>query len=114
MSIKKTIREFFDPRFSTEEVENSKLKCNLPFESSDMFYDDLKRGYPTTILGAIKTPAGILMQVSWNQHGECTNQGVRLESFDMVRPTQKEIDSARPILVSSVVIFFAGVIYAIF
>jgi len=98
MSFKTIIRNFFDPRFTTEEVENSKLKCNFHFESTDMFFDDEKRGFPTNILGVIKTPAGTLLSVSWNQHGECTSQGIRLKSFDLVRPTQKEIDSARPVL----------------
>jgi len=114
MSIKKIINELFDPRFSTEEVENSKLKCNFPFESTDMFYDDLKRGFPTNILGVIKTPNGALLSVSWNQHGECTSQGVRLKSFDLVRPTQKVIDSEKTIVVSTIVICFASILYAIF
>lgn len=114
MSIKKIIREFFDPRFSTQEIENSKLRCNLQFTTNDMYFDDEKRGFPTHICGTIKTGRGNIILASWNQHGECTVKGKRIKSFDMVRPTQKEIDSSRPILVSTVVLFFASIIYAIF
>jgi hypothetical protein len=114
MTFKTTIRNFFDPRFSTEDVENSKLKCNLHFRTLDMYFDDKKKGFPTHIIGVVKTPAGALLKVSWNQHGECVSEGIRLHSFDLVRPTQKEIDAARPLMTSMVILFIASVVYAIF
>lgn len=103
MSIKKIIREFFEPRFSTQEIESSKLKCNLRFETTDLFYDDGKRGFPTHILGYVKTRPGRLLSASWNQHGECTVKGIRVKSYDMVRPTQSQMDSGKSVITSLVV-----------
>ena len=93
MIFKKFIRNFFDPRFSTSEIETSRLKCNLSFSTNDMYFDDRRRGYPTHICGIVKTRRGVIIIASWNQHGECKVKGVRVKSFDLVRPTQSEIDS---------------------
>lgn len=114
MSIKKFIRDFFEPRFSTQEIENSKLKCNLSFSTTDMFYDDEKRGFPTHILGNVKTQRGILLPASWNQRGECTVKGKRVRSFDMVRPTQSEMDSAKSVFTSLVVALIVILVCIIF
>lgn len=114
MNFKKIISEFFDPRFSTDEIENSKLKCNLSFETTGMFYDDEKRGFPTHILGIVKTKRGIPLHASWNQHGECTVKGIRVKSFDLVRPTQSQMDSGKSVLTSLVVGLIVITVCAIF
>jgi hypothetical protein len=106
MNIKTIIGDFFYPRFSTAEIESSKLKCNLEFEATGFYYDDEKRGFPTHILGYIKTRKGHLLHASYNKYGECTIKGKRIKSFDLVRPSQKEIDAASSIVTS----LFIGVI----
>ena len=113
MIFKKTFSDLFNPRFSTGEIESSKLKCNLHFETTDLYFDDLKRGYPTHILGFVKTKRGIKIRSAWNQQGECWVTGIRVKSFDMIRPTQREMDSAKTVAISTMVLFSASVVYAI-
>jgi len=113
MIFKKTFSDLFNPRFSTDEIESCKLKCNLHFETTDLYFDDLKPGYPTHILGFIKTPRGIDIFASWNQNGECSVNSLRVKSFDMIRPTQREMDSAKTVAISTMVLFFVSVVYAI-
>lgn len=114
MNLKRIITEIFDPRFSTEEIQNSKLKYGITFEVTDLFFDDEKPHFPTHILGVVKTQNGIRIQCSWNRHGECTHQGNRVKSFDLIRPTQGEIDSARTVGTSLMVFIVLIIISNLF
>ena len=114
MSIKKIVREFLDPRFSTQEIENSRLRSNLNFDLVDFYYNDEKEGYPTHVSGTIKTGHGIIIQANWDQHGECTVKGKRIRSFYLIRETRSEIDSSRTIGTVTLVGLLALLIRAIF
>ena len=114
MNIRKTFKAIMVPRFSTEEVESSRLRSNLIFEASSFFFDDGKKGYPTLVLGWITTTRDHLIRAAWNKYGECTVQGKRIKSFDLIRPTQGEIDSARSIAESMVAGLIVIIICIIF
>jgi len=114
MNIKTIIREFFDPRFSTLEIEKSKLRCNLSFGTTDMYFDDEKRGFPTHVVGFIKTRRGHCLPSSWNKYGECKMNGKRIKAFDLVRPSRLETAPARPVINSILfvmIIILVGIIF---
>lgn len=75
-------------RFTTEEMETSKLKHDWEFVISSIYYEDEKVKLPSKAVGFIKTPQGNTILVQWNQYGECLHQGIRVESFDLIKPTQ--------------------------
>lgn len=106
MDIKNTIKDFVEPRFSTEEMERSTLRCGLPdFKVSGMYYDDELSGFPSHAFGHILTPDGYTIQTYWNKHGECMVKGRRQIAFDLIKPTRirQEEDSARAVCASLIV-----------
>ncbi len=95
MNIKEISKAIMVPRFSTEEIEGSKLRGGLSFRSTTLFFDDLKPGLPTLVLGYVTTKKKNSIHATWNKYGECFVQRKRIKSFDLIRPTQREIDSQK-------------------
>jgi len=94
MNIKQIASEIANPRFTTEEMETSHTRCRFEFKITSMLFDDKPR-FPTRAYGNVKTDCGHVINVNWNEHGECHHQNNRMTAFDLVRPTQGEIDSAK-------------------
>lgn len=114
MSISLIFREITEPRFSTEEMETSRTKCFFDFEISSMYYDDERHHLPTHAFGWVLPPRSKPIRARWNKHGECLVNSVRLTAFDLVRQTQKEIDSARAIcesLLAGLVVIIICIIF---
>ena len=104
MNIKKTIKEIINPRFSIDEIENSHTKCGFEFKITALFFDDNKRHFPTKALGWIDPVQESKIIATWNQHGECWVNGNRIISFDLVRPTLKEIEALKPVFMGMIFI----------
>lgn len=86
------IEDFLNPRFSTEEFELSRTQCEFNHGVTSMYYDDHIPNLPTHVIGYIQPPAGAKLQLAtWNRFGECTMEGLRVKSFDLVRPNHKYI-----------------------
>jgi hypothetical protein len=114
MSILSTLREIQDPRFSTEEMETSKLKCGFDFKITSMYYDDLQKGLPSHAFGWVHPPNSVPIPAYWSKHGECMINSMRVKSFDLHRNTQNYIDSATIAGESLLVGFIVIVICVIF
>lgn len=102
MNINKIFKEFVNPRLTTQEMENSQTKCGCEFQIITMFFDDNKPHLPTMAIGKINTGQGLKIPATWNQYGECTVNSRRVKSFDLIAPSQKEIDEAKPVIVALV------------
>lgn len=114
MNIKTIWKEFFNPRFSTSEMENSKTRSGVKFEIATLIFDDKRQHYPTRALGRVTISASIKQIVVWDQHGECMKDGKRLPEYDLIRPTQKEIDASKPAFIAMVGLFLMLIITLIF
>ncbi len=114
MNLLATLREIHDPRFSTEEMETSKLKCGFEFSITSMYYDDGQPNLPSHACGFVVPPNVKEIPAVWNRHGECLVNQVRLKSFDLIRKTQQEIDSARAVGESMLLAIFVIIISIIF
>ena len=114
MKIKTIWKEFFNPRFTTEELENSRTRGGVKFEIKSLIFDDEREHFPTRAIGRVALKSGSMLIVVWNQHGECMYEGNRMPQFDLLRPTQKEIDAAKPVFVSMVGIIILLLITIIF
>lgn len=110
MSTSSTMRKILNPRFTLEEMEASKTKCELTFEITAVVYDDNKRNYPTVAIGTVTTGGGKPLLVNWNQFGECKSYGHRLESFDLIRPDQNELDTSNKFLLAIVIIIICSIV----
>ena len=104
MNIKKTIKEIINPRFTIDEIENGHTKGGFEFKITALFFDDNKRHFPTKALGWIDPMQESKIVATWNQHGECYVNSNRIISFDLVRPTQNEIDALRPVFLGMITI----------
>ena len=104
MNINKTIKEIINPRFSIDEIENGHTKCGFEFKITALFFDDNKRHSPTKALGWIDPVQESKIVATWNQHGECWVNGNRIISFDLIRPTQKEIGALSPVFLGMITI----------
>ena len=104
MKFKQTIKEIINPRFSIDEIENGHTKCGFEFKITAMFFDDIKRHFPTKALGWIDPVQESKIIATWNQHGQCWVNGKRIISFDLVRPTQKVIDAIKPVFLGMITI----------
>jgi hypothetical protein len=114
MSFLSTLREIHDPRFSTEEMETSKLKCGFDFKITSMYYDDQQKGMPSHAFGFVRPPNCPPFLATWNRYGECLVNSTRIKSFDLQRSTQNYIDSATIAGESLLVGFLVIVICVIF
>lgn len=112
MNIKTLLHKFFNPPFSTSEMESSRTRSGVEFNIATMIYDDDIRYCPVTALGCVKTPKGHLLHVNWDRDGHCRDNGLRMTDFDLIRPTQNEIDSAK-IVGGSVLTILVIVIFSI-
>jgi len=91
-----TPKEFFNPRYSTAEMENSKIRNgNFNYQKVHMFFDDKKEGLPTRTIGRVWKTGEKSELVTWNQFGECWMNNARFRECDMIRPNQPEIEMAR-------------------
>lgn len=96
-------------RFSTEEVENSRIRCGCEFKISSLLFDDTPN-FPVRVLGYIRTNQGHQILATWNQYGECTFEGQRIKSFDLIKRqvgdevSMKMIDES--LVIGPVVILF--------
>ena len=97
MKILAILYAIHNPRFTTEEMESSKLKCGFHFEISSMYYDDLKKDLPSHAFGWVIPPVGKPIRAVWDRNGQCLVDQVRMLTYDLARPTQSEIDSYRAI-----------------
>ena len=102
MKIRIIIREIINPRFSIDEMENSRTQCGCELKITSMFFDDNKRHFPTKAIGWIGPVQGSKIIATWNQHGECLVNGRRIKSFDLVKPTKKELDAVRPVFLEMI------------
>jgi len=76
-------------RLSVAEMETSKTRCNCDFVITSLFFDE-KHGYPVRAQGEVHTKLGRLITVIWNQYGECTFEGQRIKSFDLIKKSECE------------------------
>ena len=104
-NIYKFLKQTFNPRLSTRDMETSPTRCGCEYRISTMDFEDDKPHFPTLAVGAINTGQGWTIRATWNQDGECTVENRRIKSFDLVTPVQKEINDAKPVF-----IFFAAFI----
>jgi hypothetical protein len=102
-NIYKFLKQTFNPRLSTRDMETSPTRCGCEYRISTMDFGDHKPHFPTLAIGAINTGQGWTIRATWNQYGECTVEKRRIRSFDLVTPAQKEINDAKPVF-----IFFAA------
>ena len=102
MNLKKAFKEFWTPRFTTFELEHSRTRCRANFEIMTIIYDDDAPKMPFRIMGFITTNMGIKRPVCWNQFGECFFEAERLDKYDLVHPAQKEIDSAKTVMICAI------------
>jgi len=86
------LKEFFNPRYTTEEMEGSRTRYRARYEISAMDWADGKPGYPTIGVGKVFAK-GKMEPVSWDQYGKCTRNGKREPQFDLVRKAQREIET---------------------
>jgi hypothetical protein len=114
MKIKTKLKEFFNPRFTTTELENSNTRSRVIYEITSLIYDDKRQHYPTRAIGKVTTTAGSKLIVVWDQNGNCMKDGNRLPEYDIIRSTQKEIDASRPAFVALVGIFIMVIFTLIF
>ena len=89
MNANKSTNEVVNPGFTTEEMETSKIRCGFEFELTSFIYNDNCRQYPTSALGIIKSASGKHILAKWNHNGQCLIKGERVQSFDLVMPTQE-------------------------
>ena len=99
MNIKKSIKEFFKPRLTTQEMEFSETRCGCDHEIISLFFDDNKPHFPTMAMGYIDTGQVIKIMATWNQHGECMVNFRRMNSFDLLTESQKEFEEAKPVFI---------------
>jgi hypothetical protein len=99
MKLKKIIKEFIKPRLTTPQMENSPTRCGCDHRVQSLLFDDSKPRFPTSAMGYIDTGLGGRIMATWNQHGECTVNCRRMTSFDLVTPTHKEIEEAKPVFI---------------
>jgi|SRR5665647_492740 len=104
MKFKQIIKEIMNPRFSIEELENSHTKCGCEFKITSLFFDDNKRNFPTKVVGWINPLQEHKIIATWNQNGECFVNSRRMKSFDLVRPTLKEIEALKPVFMGMIFI----------
>jgi hypothetical protein len=71
-------------RFSTEEMENSRLRCGCEFNITSLFFGDMPN-FPLRVLGYIRTNQGHQIRATWDQYGECTIEDQRIKSFDLIK-----------------------------
>lgn len=109
MKIKTIWKEFFNPRFSTSEMESSRTRSGRPYGIDFLIYDDFRPHYPVTAVGKVATATSKLI-VTWDRHGKCTLSGQRLPEYDLIRPTQKEIDAGKPAFIAMLGIFIMVII----
>ena len=99
MNLIKIHKEFWNPRFTTNQMEISHTSCNAKFEIFSIIYDDKFPKLPFRALGYIITNLGVKRRVSWNQFGECYFELERVPKYDLIHPDHKEIESAKVIFV---------------
>lgn len=105
MKIKKIFKELIKPRLTTHQMENSPTRCGCDHRVLSLFYDDSKPHFPTFAMGCIDTGQGGRIMATWNQHGECTVNCLRMTSFDLITPAQREIEEAKPVFIGMFVFF---------
>lgn len=98
MNIKTTTDPVQNYSFSTEEIEFSHLKNNREFEIHDFLYKDGNPGFPTKVIGEVKTTEGRRISAIWNDVGECIAGGIRVKPFDLIKPTREQIETAKQAL----------------
>ena len=89
MIYKDLILYFAQPRMSTWEFENSKLKCDLYYVINSVYFDDGISEYPSMVSGVVRMERGVT-PVCWNRFGECFIKGRRFSEFDLISPLRKE------------------------
>jgi len=114
MKFNTKLNEFFNPRFTTTELENSNTRSRVVYEIAILIYDDKRQHYPTRAVGKVTTIAGSKLTVVWDQNGKCMKDGKRLPEYDIIRATQKETDASRPAFVAMVGILIMVIITLIF
>lgn len=98
MNINKTIKEIIKPRFTIWEMETAGTRCNCEYTVITLYFNDNKPNFPTGSKGRIDTGQGFSLTASWNMYGECFVSGKRINSFDLVRPQDKELIAAKPFI----------------
>lgn len=114
MKFTKAWKEFFNPRFTTSELENSKTRSRVIYEITSLIYDDERQHFPTRAIGKVTTITGTNLIVVWDQNGKCMNDGKHFAEYDLIRSTQKEIDASKPAFVAMVGILLMIIITLIF
>jgi len=94
-------------RFSTEEVENSRIRCGCEFKISSLLFDDTPN-FPVRVLGYIRTNQGHQILATWNQYGECTFEGQRINSFDLIK--KSECDEVSMKMIDESLVIGVGVV----
>jgi hypothetical protein len=97
MNFKKTWKGFWKPRFTTAQMEKARIKSSIKFEIVHLIYEDWEENLPCRAIGYVTTADGKVIDVNWNQYGECHYYGERRPAYDLIHPEQKEIDSAKPL-----------------
>ncbi|MEI7526969.1 MAG: hypothetical protein WCJ95_21655 [Mariniphaga sp.] len=90
-------RWFIEPRLSTLEFEECKIRCGSDFSIEVMNFDDFDHFYPHKVTGRVWESDGVGIEVAWNKYGEATVDGKCTRCYDVVREkvVQKEIDGVR-------------------
>ena len=106
MSIKK-IKEFFIPRFTISELENSQTRCGCDYEIDTIVFDDELPCMPKLAKGKIIIARKIKFTAMWSKDGKCTVNGDRVKSFDLIRPEYKKSEVVRPLIagIPGIIIF---------
>lgn len=98
--ISNQIIEISNNRFTTEEIEKCKTRCGSDFKITSMYFEDHKPHFPTMVIGDINTDQGWKISATWNQFGECTIKGLRMNSFDLINSNRNKIDEVKPMVVA--------------
>ena len=90
------IKETLNPRLTTHEMENSQTRCGCDYQITELNFGDDKPHLPVLAIGDVNSGRGWIHDVTWNRYGECTVGLRRIRSFDLITPTQEEINQAKP------------------
>ena len=93
-----TLKEFFIPRFSNEEFQESKTRSGHKTEMTSMKPDNSLRGYPLFYFGYVLN-GKVKIKYEWNRYGECSTYypKARAQQYDLVRPGHEEVESLKMI-----------------
>jgi len=98
MEVKLWFKNLFNPPFTTEDFENSKMQSGIEFSFTAMHFEDGESSHPTRVVGYINDQYNGITKTTWNRYGENTTSGKRVKAFDLFRPSRREIESSEAFL----------------